>query len=69
MTTAEIDTAKLKRRTIQGFVLSTVIFELLMFGTAGSFNYCQGWLYSIITFVFIGVAAFYLWKRDRTFRT
>jgi protein-S-isoprenylcysteine O-methyltransferase Ste14 len=35
-----------------------------LFGTAGSFNYWQGWLYSIITFVFIGGSAIYLWKRD-----
>jgi hypothetical protein len=58
MTTAEIDTAKLKRRTILGFLLSTVIFELLLFGTTGSFNYWQGWLYSIITFVFLGGSVF-----------
>jgi protein-S-isoprenylcysteine O-methyltransferase Ste14 len=64
MTTAEIDTAKLKRRTIQGFVLSTVIFELLLFGTAGSFNYWQGWLYSIILFLSLSAIYFYLWKRD-----
>jgi protein-S-isoprenylcysteine O-methyltransferase Ste14 len=64
MTTSNIDTSKLKRRTILGFVLTTVIFEMLLFGTAGSFNYWQGWLYSIITFVFLGGSAIYLWKRD-----
>ncbi|HZY25268.1 MAG TPA: isoprenylcysteine carboxylmethyltransferase family protein [Bacteroidales bacterium] len=64
MLTTNVDTAKLKRRTILGFVLTTVIFELLLFGTAGSFNYWQGWLYSIITFVFLGGSAIYLWKRD-----
>jgi hypothetical protein len=64
MTTSNINTSKLKRKTILGFAVIIVIYELLLFGTAGSFNYWQGWIYSIITFVFLGGTAFYLWKRD-----
>jgi protein-S-isoprenylcysteine O-methyltransferase Ste14 len=64
MPTTNVDTAKLKRRTILGFVLTIVIFELFLFVPAGSFNFWQGWVYSIITFVFLVGTAIYLWKRD-----
>ena len=64
MPTTNVDTAKLKRKTILGFVLTTVIFELFLFVPAGSLNFWQGWVYSIITFVFLVGTAIYLWKRD-----
>ena len=64
MPTTNVDTAKLKRKTILGFVLTTVIFELFLFVPAGSLNFWQGWIYSSITFVFLVGTAIYLWKRD-----
>lgn len=42
MPTTNVDTAKLKRKTILGFVLTTVIFELFLFVPAGSLNFWQG---------------------------
>ena len=64
MPTTNVDTAKLKRRTILGFVLTIVVFELFLFVPTGSLNFWQGWVYSIITFAFLVGTAIYLWKKD-----
>jgi protein-S-isoprenylcysteine O-methyltransferase Ste14 len=64
MNNAEIRTYKLKIKTLLGFVELIIIIGLFLFAPAGSFNFWQAWVYSII---FVGSSAtitFYLWRNN-----
>jgi len=64
MTITNINASKLKRRTILGFVELIVMLGLFLFVPAGSLNFWQAWVYSIVFFVSSAGTTFYLWKRD-----
>lgn len=64
MTVAKINTSKSIRRTMLMFLESIVMTVLFLFIPAGSFNFWQGWVYSIVVFVSLTAIYFYLWKRD-----
>jgi hypothetical protein len=64
MNIADTTTYSLKIKTLLGFVELIVLIELFLFTPAGSFNFWQAWVYSII---FVGSSAtitFYLWRTD-----
>ncbi|HET8687231.1 MAG TPA: isoprenylcysteine carboxylmethyltransferase family protein [Methanosarcina sp.] len=64
MNTANTRTHDLKIKTLFGFVELIVIIGLFLFAPAGSFNFWQAWVYSII---FVGSSAtitFYLWRTN-----
>jgi protein-S-isoprenylcysteine O-methyltransferase Ste14 len=64
MTITNINTSKLKRRTILGFVELIVMLGLFLFIPAGSLYFWQAWVYSIVLFVSSAAITFYIWKRD-----
>ncbi|WP_292381929.1 methyltransferase family protein [Methanosarcina sp. UBA289] len=62
MNTDNTVTYSLKMKTLLGFVELIIIIGLFLFVPAGSFNFWQAWVYSII---FVGSSAaitFYLWR-------
>lgn len=64
MNTANTFTYRLKMKTLLGFVELIIIIGLFLFVPAGSFNFWQAWVYSII---FVGSSAaitFYLWRTN-----
>ncbi|MEN6554712.1 MAG: isoprenylcysteine carboxylmethyltransferase family protein [Methanobacterium sp.] len=64
MNTANTVTYNLKIKTLFSFAELIVIIGLFLFVPAGSFNFWQAWVYSII---FVGSTAaitFYLWRKD-----
>ena len=64
MNIADRTTYSLKIKTLLGFVELIIIIGLFLFAPAGSFNFWQAWVYSII---FVGSSAmitFYLWRTD-----
>jgi len=64
MNTANTFTYRLKMKTLLGFVELIIIIILFLFVPAGSFNFWQAWVYSII---FVGSSAaitFYLWRTN-----
>ncbi len=64
MNTAHTHTQSLKTKTLLGFVELIVMLGLFLFVPAGSLNFWQAWVYSIIFFVSSATITFYLWKRD-----
>ncbi len=64
MSVANISTSKLKQRTMLGFLELIIMLSLFLFVPAGSLNFWQGWVYSIIVFVSSAATTFYLWKKD-----
>jgi protein-S-isoprenylcysteine O-methyltransferase Ste14 len=64
MTTSSIDTAKLKRRIILVFLVTIVMLGLFLFVPAGSLNFWQAWVYSIVFFVSSATITLYIWKND-----
>jgi protein-S-isoprenylcysteine O-methyltransferase Ste14 len=64
MSTAHTYTHSLKTKTLLGFVELIVMLGLFLFAPAGSLNFWQAWVYSIIFFVSSATVTFYLWKRD-----
>jgi hypothetical protein len=60
MTITNINASKLKRRTILGFVELIVMLGLFLFVPAGSLNFWQAWVYSIVFFVSSAGTTFYL---------
>ena len=65
MNTADTNTYSLKIKTLLGFVELIAIIGLFIFAPAGSFNFWQAWVYSIIFFMSSATITAYLWKRDR----
>jgi protein-S-isoprenylcysteine O-methyltransferase Ste14 len=64
MSVANISTSKLKQRITLGFLELIIMLSLFLFVPAGSLNFWQGWIYSIIIFVSSAASTFYLWKKD-----
>ena len=64
MNTADTNTYSLKIKTLLGFVELIAIIGLFIFAPAGSFNFWQAWVYSIIFFMSSATITAYLWKRD-----
>ena len=64
MNTADTNTYSLKIKTLIGFVELIAIIGLFIFAPAGSFNFWQAWVYSIIFFMSSATITAYLWKRD-----
>jgi protein-S-isoprenylcysteine O-methyltransferase Ste14 len=64
MNTADTNTYSLKIKTLLGFVELIAIIGLFIFAPAGSFNFWQAWVYSIIFFMSSATISAYLWKRD-----
>jgi protein-S-isoprenylcysteine O-methyltransferase Ste14 len=64
MNTAHTHTHSLKTKTLLGFVELIVMLGLFLFVPAGSLNFWQAWVYSVIFFVSSATITFYLWKRD-----
>lgn len=64
MNTADTKAHNLKIKALFGFVELIAMIGLFLFAPAGSFNFWQAWIYSII---FVGSSAtitFYLWRTD-----
>ncbi len=66
MAIANINTSKLMRSIMLMVLESFVMVVLFLFVPAGSLNFWQGWVYSIIVFVSLIAIYFYLWKKDPT---
>ncbi len=64
MNTAETTTSSLKIRTLLGFVELIVILEFFLFAPAGSLNFWQAWVYSIIYVASSVRITFYLWRTN-----
>lgn len=64
MTVANINTTKLMRNILHVFLESIVMLGLFLFVPAGSFNFWQAWVYSIVLFISSAAITFYLWKKD-----
>lgn len=64
MSTADKTTSSLKIKTLLSFVELIVIIVLFLFAPAGSFNFWQAWVYSIIYVVSSATITFYLWKTN-----
>lgn len=62
MNTADKTTSSLKIKTLLSFVELIAIIVLFLFAPAGSFNFWQAWVYSIIYVVSSAMITFYLWK-------
>lgn len=54
----------LKMKTLIGFVQLTVILGVCLFAPAGSFNFWQAWVYSIIFIASSATITYYLWRTD-----
>lgn len=64
MNTADIITSSLKIKTLLVFVEFIIIIGLFLFAPAGSFNFWQAWVYSIIFVVSSAAITFYLWRTN-----
>lgn len=64
MNAADTNTYSLKIKTLLGFVELIAIIGLFIFAPAGSFNFWQAWVYSIIFIMSSATITVYLWKRD-----
>lgn len=64
MTGDKINTSKLKRRIMLVFLVTIVMLGLFLFVPAGSLNFWQAWVYSIVFFVSSATITFYIWKND-----
>ena len=64
MNAADTNTYSLKIKTLFGFVELVAIIVLFLFAPAGSFNFWQAWVYSIIFIMSSATITVYLWKRD-----
>ena len=64
MNAADTNTYSLKIKTLLGFVELVTIIGLFLFAPAGSFNFWQAWVYSIIFIMSSATITVYLWKRD-----
>lgn len=64
MNTADKTTSSLKIKTLLSFVKLIAIIVLFLFAPAGSFNFWQAWIYSIIYVVSSAMVTFYLWKTN-----
>ncbi len=64
MNAADTNTYSLKIKTLLGFVELVAIIVLFLFAPAGSFNFWQAWVYSIIFIMSSATITVYLWKRD-----
>jgi protein-S-isoprenylcysteine O-methyltransferase Ste14 len=64
MNTADIRKHNLKIKTLLGFIELIIIIGLFLFAPAGSFNFWQAWIYSIIFVGSSAVITFYLWKNN-----
>ncbi len=64
MTGDKINTSKLKRRIMLVFLVTIVMLGLFLFVPAGSLNFWQAWVYSIVFFVPSATITFYIWKND-----
>ena len=64
MNTADKTTYSLKIKTLLGFVELIIIIFLFLFAPAGSFNFWQAWVYSIIYVVSSATITFYLWRTN-----
>lgn len=64
MNTADTNNYSVKIRTLLGFIELIAMLGLFLFAPAGSFNFWQAWVFSIIFFVSSATITFYLWKRD-----
>ncbi len=64
MNTADKTTSSLKIKTLLSFVKLIAIIVLFLFAPAGSFNFWQAWIYSIIYVVSSAIVTFYLWKTN-----
>lgn len=64
MNAADTNTYSLKIKTLFGFVELVAIIVLFLFAPAGSFNFWQAWVYSIIFIMSSAAITVYLWKRD-----
>jgi protein-S-isoprenylcysteine O-methyltransferase Ste14 len=64
MNNAGIRTHNLKIKTILGFVELFVMIGLFLFAPAGSLNFWQAWVYSIIFVGSSAIITFYLWRTD-----
>jgi protein-S-isoprenylcysteine O-methyltransferase Ste14 len=64
MNAADTNTYSLKIKTLLGFVELGAIIGLFLFAPAGSFNFWQAWVYSIIFIMSSATITVYLWKRD-----
>lgn len=64
MNTADKTTSSLKIKTLLSFVELVAIIVLFLFAPAGSFNFWQAWVYSIIYVVSSATITFYLWKTN-----
>lgn len=62
MNTADKTTFNLKLKTLLGFVEFIIIIFLFLFAPAGSFNFWQAWVYSIIYIVSSAIITLYLWR-------
>jgi protein-S-isoprenylcysteine O-methyltransferase Ste14 len=64
MTVANLNTTKLMRKIMLVFLESIVMLGLFLFVPAGSFNFWQAWVYSIVLLISSAAITFYLWKKD-----
>jgi protein-S-isoprenylcysteine O-methyltransferase Ste14 len=64
MNPADTKAYNLKIKTFFGFVELFVIIVLFLFVPAGSFDFWQAWVYSIILVGSSATITFYLWKTD-----
>jgi Putative protein-S-isoprenylcysteine methyltransferase len=64
MTGDKINTSKLKRRIMLVFLVTIVMLGLFLFVPAGTLNFWQAWVYSIVFFVSSTTITFYIWKND-----
>jgi protein-S-isoprenylcysteine O-methyltransferase Ste14 len=64
MASAGIDKSKLARNVVLVFLLSIIMLALFLFIPAGSIDYWQAWVYSIVMLVSSAVVTFYVWKND-----
>ncbi len=64
MNTADTVTSSLKIKTLLSFVELIAIIVLFLFVPAGSFNFWEAWVYSIIYVVSSTMITYYLWKTN-----
>jgi len=64
MNTADKTISSLKIKTLLSFVEFIAIIVLFLFAPAGSFNFWQAWVYSIIFVASSATITFYLWKTN-----
>jgi len=64
MNTADTTTSSLKMKTLLSFVELIAIIVLFLFAPAGSLNFWQAWVYSIIYVASSVRITFYLWRTN-----